>query len=188
MTTRRRLLVALFLTYLVLLTWAILWKFEVPGLGQGTRHLKLVPFVAGEGYPESDPREVLANVALFVPLGVYLRLLLTRWRWPLTILGGASLSIAFEGAQFVLELGRSDLTDVVSNTAGAFAGAVLAAVALALFGAGVGRRALTGLGVIATGVAVIACGLFVAGPLHYGPPDVRCDGSGACRVGHDLAR
>lgn len=188
MTARRRLLTALFLTYLGLLTWVVLWKLEVPQLGSGSRHLKLVPFVAGEGYPASEPREVLANLALFVPLGIYLRLLLNRWRWPLVILGGAALSTAFEGAQFVLALGRSDSTDVVSNTLGAVVGAGLAALALRLFGAGMGRRALTGAGVLATGMAVVACGLFVAGPLHYGPPDVRCDGSGLCRVGQDLVR
>lgn len=52
-----RLLVAgLFLAYLVLLTWLIVWKLEVPFVGWGeTRHLKLMPFVASEGTRPADP-------------------------------------------------------------------------------------------------------------------------------------
>src|SRR5205085_2385497 len=44
----RRLLIGLFVVYLVLLGWMVLWKFETPWVGAAAllpRPLKLVPFV-----------------------------------------------------------------------------------------------------------------------------------------------
>lgn len=56
-------LVALFVVYLVLLSWVVLWKLEVPYVGGGAlRRIKLVPFAptaeAGCMYadPTHDPR------------------------------------------------------------------------------------------------------------------------------------
>ena len=116
-------LVALFVVYLVLLTWAVLWKLEVPWVGEaGWRIVKLVPFVATSGAGASTPFDVVANLALFVPLGLYLGLLVPSWRWWKVACAAAAASLGLEVAQYVLAVGSSDLTDVVVNTAGALVG------------------------------------------------------------------
>lgn len=187
LTPRRRwALTASFLIYVGLLTWAVLWKLELPHVGWGGPHLKLVPFVAGDGYAASAPREVLANVALFVPFGVHLRLL--GWRWPGAVFGAALTSMLFEAAQFVLAVGSTDSSDVIANTAGAVVGLALTGVVLRAFGAGLGHRALTRVSVAATAVALVGCGLFFAGPMHYGPQDIQCDQQGVCHEGRPMSR
>lgn len=185
---RRTLLVALFLVYLALLTWVVMWKLELPWIGGGVRNVKLTPFVAGSnGDGASQPIEAWANLLLFVPFGVYLRLVApgsSRWLVPASAL---VTSAALESAQFVLAVGRTDVTDVIANTAGAVVGMVV--VALVQRGIGTpARRLLTSACTVGTTLALVACALFVVGPMRYGPPDVRCDSSGSCRVGHDLAR
>ena len=188
MTSSRRLLATLFLVYLVLLVWVVMWKLEVPSVGGGVRNVKLTPFVTGRnGDGPSQPLEVLANLLLFAPLGVYLSLLAPTWsRWTLLLLAGG-LSGGMEIAQYVLTVGRTDITDVIVNTAGALVGMGL--VALLHHGGGLrARRFMTRACLAGTAVALVACGLFVTGPIRYGPPDVRCDGQGSCQVGHDLDR
>ncbi len=187
-TGRRGLLAGLFVVYLVLLIWVVMWKLEWPSVGGGVRNLKLMPFVtSSNGDGASQPIEVWGNLLLFVPFGVYLSLLAPTWsRWGLGALA-LGTSAAMEIAQYVLAVGRTDTTDVIVNTAGAVVGMGL--VALVQHGIGPrARRLMTRACVAGTAVALVACGLFVAGPIRYGAPDVRCDSQGACRVGHDLDR
>lgn len=185
---RRALLALLFVVYLALLTWVVMWKLEMPWVGGGVRNVKLTPFVASSnGDGASQPIEVWANLLLFIPFGVYLRLLApgsSRWLVPASAL---ATSAALEVAQFVLAVGRTDVTDVIANTAGAVVGMVV--VALVQRGMGTpARRLMTSACTVGTALALVACALFVVGPMRYGPPDVRCDSSGSCRVGHDLVR
>jgi len=115
----RRILIALFAIYLALLVWVVLWKAHLPFIGRDDmREIKLVPFVSGEGYGFSDPYEVLANLLLFVPLGIYLGALGVKGAVPIVI----GTSLALEVAQFVLATGSSDVTDVIVNTAGGLIG------------------------------------------------------------------
>lgn len=161
---RRPLLVALFVVYLVLLVWVVLWKLEVPWVGDD-RVVKLVPFVATPDAGASSNVEVAANLALFLPFGVYLGLLRPAWPWWLA--GGAvgAASAVLEGAQFVLAVGRTDVTDVVANTAGGLAGlVVLGLVHRSLPGRA--TRVLTTACSLGT-VVVLACvALYLASPLH----------------------
>jgi len=165
----RGLVVALFATYLVLLTWAVLWKLEVPYVGAAwalPRPFKLVPFVASGDAGASDPLELLANLLLFVPFGVYLGLLAPRWRrWAAAALF-ACASLLLEATQHVISTGSFDITDVIVNTVGGLAG--LGVVVLA-------RRRLTvstitRILLVATVVAVIAVVLFAVSPLQYHQP------------------
>lgn len=185
---RRALLGALFLVYLVLLTWVVMWKLEMPWVGGGVRNVKLVPFVAGSnGDGASQPIEVWANLLLFVPFGVYLRLLAPSWS-PLSVTALAvGVSGAMEAAQFVLTVGRTDSSDVIANTAGTVVGMLVVALAHHGIG-GPARRLVTGACTVGTAFALAACAMFVAGPIRYGPPDVVCDSQGSCRVGADLVR
>ncbi len=162
--------VVLFAVYLVLLVWIVLWKLEVPWVGGGAqRQIKLVPFVRTADAGPTAPFDLVANIALFVPFGLYLGLLAPSWRWwkVAGMLVGASVFL--EVAQDVLAVGRSDITDVVVNTAGGLAGLGLLALARRRYGARTGivtaRVCLVG-----TVIAVIAVAVFVALPLRYASP------------------
>jgi glycopeptide antibiotics resistance protein len=166
----RVLIAGLFAVYLALLTWAVLWKLGVPSLhGGDTRAVKLVPFVAGDGYGDNSPFEMFANLALFVPFGVYLGLLAPRWGWARIGVLAALVSVFFETTQYVLAVGSSDVTDVILNTVGAVAGVALLAVARRALRART-ASVLAGVCATATVLALAAGAVFVAGPVRYGPP------------------
>ena len=78
------LLVVLFVVYLVLLAWIVLWKLEAPYVGAAAllpRPIKLIPFLPSAEAGGSAPLEVVANILLFVPFGLYLGLLAPSWQW-----------------------------------------------------------------------------------------------------------
>ncbi|MFK4837716.1 VanZ family protein [Microbacterium sp. ZW T2_14] len=162
-------LIAAFALYLALVIWIVLWKLELPWVGGVDRVVKLVPFAATAGQGASKPAEVVINFLLFIPFGLYLGLLAPSWRWwrIAVVLAGASL--ALEVTQFVLAIGSTDVTDVVVNTAGGLTG--LAIVAAMRLGLGSRARAvLTRVCVVATLLALLLVALFIASPLHLGPP------------------
>ncbi|GAA1806478.1 VanZ family protein [Agromyces neolithicus] len=167
--TGRSALRVLFVLYLVLLVWLVLWKLEIPYAGDGgLRHLKLVPFVPTAEHGASAPSEVVANLLLFVPFGLYLGILVpSRPWWKLAAVVAAS-SLFLEITQYVLAVGSSDVTDVIVNTAGGVAGLGL----LALARRGLQdrtRTVVTRMCSIGTVIALIAVGLFIASPVRYAP-------------------
>jgi glycopeptide antibiotics resistance protein len=166
----RVLLVVLFAVYLVLLAWIVLWKLEVPYVGGGAlRQIKFVPFASSAGAGASAPSEVVGNVVLFVPFGLYVGLLAPSWPWWKAVGAAAGASLFLELAQYVLAVGRSDITDVIVNTAGGAVGIGL----LALARRGLGARTVTVMTwvcSIGTVLALLASGIFVASPLRYAPP------------------
>jgi glycopeptide antibiotics resistance protein len=166
----RVLIAGLFAVYLALLVWAVLWKLGVPSLhGGDTRAVKLVPFVAGDGYGVNSPAEMAANVALFVPFGLYLGMLVPRWGWGGIAAIAATVSIGLETAQYVLAVGSSDVTDVILNTAGAVTGLALLAVARRVLRKRT-ASVLTSVCAAGTVLALAAGAAFVTGPVRYGPP------------------
>ena len=165
----RRLLFVSFMVYLILLAWTILWKLEVPFVGRAElRSIKLIPYVANGSAGASGPVEAAANVALFVPFGVYLGLLAPKWSWWRTAAVFAGASVVLETLQYLFAVGSSDITDVIDNVAGGLVGAALVALARRKFpatAANVLRRTC----VVVTAVAVVLAALFVASPLQFGP-------------------
>jgi glycopeptide antibiotics resistance protein len=166
----RALLLTLFAIYLLLLAWIVLWKLQVPYTGGGAlRELKLVPFLPTAGAGGSRPAEVLANLALFVPFGLYLGLLKRRWRWWMVGAIVAASSLLLEVAQYLLAVGRSDVTDLVVNTAGGLIGMGILAL--------VGRRlkartvpVMTRICSIATVLGLLASAIFIASPVRFAQP------------------
>ena len=78
---------------------------------------------------DADLWERLLNVALFVPVGVVLALLLRRWPLLGIVLLGAAASLAFELFQAYLLPDRDgSLWDVTTNTVGTAIGAGLVAL------------------------------------------------------------
>ena len=167
----RRLLIALFVIYLVLLAWAILWKFEIPYVGRAAgfaRPIKLLPFLPIGDYNASNPFEVLGNVLLFIPFGLYLGSLARSWRW--WMLTGVFLgaSVVLETTQHLLSTGSFDTSDLISNTAGGLVGLGLLALARRRFGA---RATTIGIrvGLIGTALALLAIVALFVSPFRYGP-------------------
>jgi glycopeptide antibiotics resistance protein len=164
-----RFLPALFAVYLLLLVWIVLWKLEVPWVGGVQRVVKLVPFVPSAGSGASAPSEVVINLLLFVPFGVYLGLVAPSWPWWKIAVALSGSSLALEVVQYVLAIGSSDITDVVVNTAGGLAGWGL------LVASRRRRRGRTGAGMvricsIGTALALVAAVLVIASPFHDGSP------------------
>lgn len=114
-----RLLRPLFAVYVVVLVWAVLWKFHEPFIGRDDmREIKLIPFVGAGGFGLNSPAELIANLLLFVPLGVYLAALLPWWRWWGVVLVGTGVSVVLETLQYLTAVGSSDVADVLVNAAG----------------------------------------------------------------------
>ncbi|GGI39062.1 hypothetical protein GCM10010988_22190 [Cnuibacter physcomitrellae] len=135
----RALLVVALALYLVLLTWLVVWKLAEPSIGTAAdRHLKLIPFVATSTAGASRPIEVIGNVVVFVPFGLLLGLLAPA-RLRLSAAAMALTSCGFELAQFVLAVGITDTTDVLTNTAGGVLGLAIVRLA-ALRGRSVRRE------------------------------------------------
>jgi glycopeptide antibiotics resistance protein len=69
--------------------------------------------------------EILANVLIFVPIGVFGAMLLPRGLWWVAVLAGAALSAAAEVFQSVVLSSRvGSIRDVVLNIAGTLIGAL----------------------------------------------------------------
>ena len=178
--SRRRILPALFVVYLVLLTWIVIWKLEVPFVGTGDlRQLKLVPFAPSTCDGASSPSEVVVNILLFVPFGLYLGLLAPAWSWWRTTAIVAGASLAMEVLQYVLAVGSSDVTDLITNTAGGLAGLAVLAPARRRLGARTGV-VMSRCCAVLTVLALLAAAIVVVSPLSFAPPrDVLVDGPAA---------
>jgi glycopeptide antibiotics resistance protein len=158
----RAYLVALFVVYLLLLIWVVLWKLNVPWIG-GDRAIKLVPFARTGEAGASAPVEVLVNLMIFIPLGVHVGLLApARACW--TAIGAAAgTSLALEATQYVLAVGRSDITDVLVNTAGGLIGLGVLALAQRRLQART-AKVMTRICSIGTAVTVLSAGLYLTSP------------------------
>jgi glycopeptide antibiotics resistance protein len=78
--------------------------------------------------------EVLANVLVFIPLGILAFVLLPRRIWPLALFVGPALSLAIEAAQRIALPHRAPtVADVLANSAGATIGVVLAILCTLVF-------------------------------------------------------
>ena len=157
-------LVALFVVYLLLLGWIVIWKLEVPWVG-GERVIKLVPFLATSEAGASAPAEVLVNLVLFVPFGLYLGLLAPARPWWRAAGTVVLASLVLEITQYLLGVGRSDITDVVVNLVGGLAGLGL----LALAGGGQHRRTVGVMTLccsIGTALVLLGAGLHLVSAAH----------------------
>lgn len=116
--------ITLFVVYLLFLVWVILFKMEF-SLNQmnHVRTYNLIPF-----YYEQDHNarfhftEVRNNILAFIPTGIYLSLLFPKqsfWRKTAIVF---AFSFILECSQYGLAIGRFDITDLITNTAGGLVG------------------------------------------------------------------
>ena len=139
----------LFALYLVTLLWLILFKlsYDIPSIlvNYQSRSLNLIPFV---GLGETGLSETVSNFVTFVPFGLLLGVTVkdaVLWRLVVVVL---VFSMAVETLQFILAIGTSDVTDVLTNTLGGLTGLVLHRLVNKLVRAEILDRIITVVGLI----------------------------------------
>ena len=114
----------LFLIYLALLVWIILFKlqFNINDLDT-VRKINIIPFYYDKEIGvDFHIKEVLENLLIFVPMGIYLQMLLFKSKSYLKLLIIAGISLLLEITQYILAIG---ITDLITNTAGGLLGIAL---------------------------------------------------------------
>lgn len=125
----------LFVIYMVLLVWIILFKlqFSISGIDR-IRSINLIPF-----YYENEIgmnfhlKEVLENAAIFIPLGIYLCMFKSEPSFKVKFIFILFVSLLLELFQYILAVGRTDITDLITNTCGGMAGIGLYWLAVKIF-------------------------------------------------------
>ena len=115
---QRTLVPVMFILYLLALIWVIVFKANRDLLIYGGEpEFRQISF-----YLYFNGKETLLNIAAFVPAGLFLMLLPRQGKILPACVGSFLLSLAFEVTQYILMLGTSDLTDLLTNTLGGIVG------------------------------------------------------------------
>ena len=125
--------IVLTVIYAVIVVWIILFKMsalsEIVYLDH-IRSINLIPFYY-DVETSSHLSEVLKNVLIFIPLGIYFQMLkITNTK---TIFTGMAFSLSLEIMQFILAVGATDITDIITNTAGTAMGIGVYSLLLLVF-------------------------------------------------------
>ena len=121
---QRNLTRILFAIYFLILVWILLFKmsFSLDELYK-SRSINLIPFmgsviVNGRIYIN----EIIDNILVFIPLGIYICMLKEDWSILRKISVGFFISLGIEVLQFILAIGATDITDLIGNTLGGIIG------------------------------------------------------------------
>ena len=121
-----RLTIALFTVYLAALCWVLLFKLGVQFSYMESRRISLIPFSqAFIANGEIDVPEIILNVLIFVPLGIYVGMLFSKWSFKKKIFFVFLVSLIIEGLQLILGAGAFDSTDLITNTFGGLIGVMI---------------------------------------------------------------
>ncbi len=116
----------IFLIYLVLLSWIILFKLNVSFSYMGKRSINFIPYI--EPLISNDKinfGEIILNVLIFIPLGLYAGVLYKSWSVGKKIFLFFLTSLVFEVIQFIFGIGTFDITDLINNTLGGVIGLMI---------------------------------------------------------------
>lgn len=121
--------------YCLILIWIVLFKMaisfsEIPWFAR-TRSVNYIPFYYDNDVGRFHIKEIVMNVLIFAPFGIYLKMLDLSSKK--TILSGFIFSFVLELFQFVLAIGASDITDIITNTTGTAIGICLYILAKRIF-------------------------------------------------------
>ncbi|MET1249037.1 VanZ family protein [Sporolactobacillus sp. STCC-11] len=113
----------LFTIYFLALTWLILFKLQFSIPDHVGRVINLVPLL-GSFDDNGTLRfsEIRANILAFIPLGIYICMIKTSWPFVKKMLTIVGLTFVYELIQFIFAIGRTDITDLLSNTLGGIIG------------------------------------------------------------------
>lgn len=127
----KKYLIGAFVLYVLLLSWFILFRANVPEFCGKYRGIELVPFADKDNYVSQTAKYLtqIGNVVLFIPAGLYFPLFLRERHWAVRVLVSFALtlllSLLLEATQYALAIGLSSMTDVLENGAGGIFGIVL---------------------------------------------------------------
>lgn len=129
MKKENKLTLGLFVIYLIILTWIILFKFQFSV--ENLPHLRSINLIPFKGTVSLF--EVLINVIIFIPVGLYTTMLSPdRALWK-KILPAFLVSLLYEVLQFIFAIGATDITDVIGNTFGGIIGIGIALLFFKIF-------------------------------------------------------
>ncbi len=115
--------------YFIMLVWIILFKMQtdLSGLaGMNYRHVNWIPFYGSAiTNGKIDRSEIILNILIFVPFGVYISMLKAEWGILKKAAPAFFSSLAFEALQYLFGIGASDITDLLGNTLGGIVGILL---------------------------------------------------------------
>ncbi|UZW12732.1 VanZ family protein [Clostridium pasteurianum] len=118
----------LLLLYGLLLIWILLFKFSVsPSAvisravdGASFRHINLIPLLESGGR-----KEVLLNFIVFIPLGVFAQIVGKKNPVVKNAIYILLFSLVIEMSQYILAVGATDITDLLTNTLGGVVGILI---------------------------------------------------------------
>jgi glycopeptide antibiotics resistance protein len=112
--------------YLLVLLWLLLFKFSMhPGSVIANYHVRVINLIPLAGASKGNPLELAYNVVAFIPLGLLLGVNFSKTVFRRKLLFILLLSMSVEITQYVLAIGRTDITDVITNTLGGYLGLTL---------------------------------------------------------------
>lgn len=115
-----------FVFYTIFILSIIVFKYVSPlelfsSDREFSRTLNLIPFseVLNGNF---DKLDIVGNIILFVPLGIYINILIKDTKISKSIFIIAMISFVFEFSQYIFGIGASDITDIITNTTGGIIG------------------------------------------------------------------
>lgn len=117
----------LFVVYLFLLVWIIIFKteFSIEPL-KGLQGINLEPFKYVKRVGNTiNFADVIENIVVFIPFGLLLKMVNRHISILYATLLFFATSLFFEVMQYVLCIGISDITDLITNTLGGMIGLAL---------------------------------------------------------------
>lgn len=125
----------LFVIYLIAVFEIIVFKLELPFRNIGyLRNINLIPFnesliVNGK----IDFSEIIMNMVIFMPLGIYVEIIFSKWSTAKKFSIFFIISLICEVLQFIFAVGASDITDIINNTLGGIIGFLIFKVIVKIF-------------------------------------------------------
>ncbi len=119
--------------YLIGIYWIIILKLNVPHIVE-KRSVNFIPFAAPMVLNgKVDYGEMVLNVLIFIPLGIYTATLKKHLKIHSPILLVMFTSCLLEFLQFMMKVGAADITDVMTNTFGGLIGVLVYELLLRIF-------------------------------------------------------
>ena len=153
----KRVATVLLVIYLLALNWILLFKLGVRFSYMKNRSVNLIPFreiLLLNG--RIDVSQIILNVVVFIPLGIYAGILFERWKFRKKLLFFFLISLIIEGLQYGLAVGAFDSTDIITNTSGGVIGYLLyKAIEKAFNNRVKAQKFITGLAAIGTALILL---------------------------------
>ncbi len=117
----------LFTIYLIALVWILIFKLGVHfTYMENERSINLIPY----GEPlflngKLDLGEMIMNVVIFLPLGIYAGILFQRYMLGKKLFLFSFISLIIEVLQYIFGIGAFDITDIINNTLGGIIGLMI---------------------------------------------------------------